>query len=266
MSTLLSAIRSLIFVIVLVVTVIPWGTGVCILSIFRRGDPIYWACANWLKIAIWSARIICGVRWRVQGMENLPPAEERRKGVVLLSKHQSTWETFAYPTLFSHPLAYVFKRELLYVPFFGWAMGRIDMIHIDRSRRTEAWNKVLAQGKRLGAQGNWIIMFPEGTRIARGLVGDYKTGGTRLAIEAGLPVVPIAATSARCWPRKSFLLRPGIVDISIGRQISPEGRSPAEMMQEVKAWIEAEMHRLDPEAYSDPPPAGLSGSTAANPH
>lgn len=266
MSTLLSAIRSLIFVIVLVVTVIPWGTGVCILSIFRRGDPIYWACANWLKIAIWSARIICGVRWRVQGMENLPPAEERRSGVVLLSKHQSTWETFAYPTLFSHPLAYVFKRELLYVPFFGWAMGRIDMIHIDRSRRTEAWNKVLAQGKRLGAQGNWIIMFPEGTRIARGLVGDYKTGGTRLAIEAGLPVVPIAATSARCWPRKSFLLRPGVVDISIGKQISPVGRTPAEMMHEVKDWIESEMRRLDPEAYSDPPPAGVAGKAAANPH
>ncbi len=249
MSMLLSAIRSLIFVIVLVVTVIPWGTGVVILSIFRRGDPIYWACANWLKIAIWSARFICGVRWRVQGMENLPTAADRRAGVILLSKHQSTWETFAYPTLMSHPLAYVFKRELLRVPFFGWAMSRCDMIHIDRGRRTEAWNKVLQQGRRIAAQGNWIIMFPEGTRIARGQAGEYKTGGTRLAIEAGVPVVPIAATSARCWPRKSFLLRPGVVDISIGKPISPVGREPAEMMAEVKTWIEAEMRRLDPEAY-----------------
>ena len=158
----------------------------------------------------------------------------------------------------------MFKKELLYVPFFGWAMGRIDMIHIDRSRRTEAWNKVLIQGKRLGAQGNWIIMFPEGTRIARGQAGEYKTGGTRLAIEAGLPVVPIAATAARCWPRKSFLLRPGVVDISIGKQISPVGREPAELMREVKDWIESEMHRLDPEAYVNPPPAGVAG--AANQH
>ncbi|WP_225132353.1 lysophospholipid acyltransferase family protein, partial [Bradyrhizobium sp. NBAIM20] len=140
------------------------------------------------------------MRWRIQGMDNLPTAADRRAGVILLSKHQSTWETFAYPALLSHPLAYVFKRELLYVPFFGWAMARMDMIHIDRGRRAEAWTKVLTQGKRLGAQGNWVIMFPEGTRIPRGQVGEYKTGGTRLAIETGLPVVPIAATAARCWP------------------------------------------------------------------
>jgi 1-acyl-sn-glycerol-3-phosphate acyltransferase len=244
MSTLLSAIRSLIFVLTLVVTVIPWALGVLVLSIFRRGDPVYWACAGWLKVAIWSARLICGIRWRIQGMENLPPASDRRAGVVLLSKHQSTWETFAYPALLSHPLAYVFKRELLYVPFFGWAMARMDMIHIDRGRRTEAWNKVLKQGKRLGGQGK------------------YKTGGTRLAIEAGLPVVPIAATAARCWPRKSFLLKPGIVDISIGRQIRPEGREPAELMREVKDWIESEMRRLDPEAYAPPPAAGVAGTAA----
>jgi 1-acyl-sn-glycerol-3-phosphate acyltransferase len=254
MSTVLSAIRSLIFLLVLVVTVIPWAIGVLILSIFRRGDPIYWACANWLKIAIWSARWICGVKWRIHGMENLPTASDRRAGVVLLSKHQSTWETFAYPALLSHPLAYVFKRELLFVPFFGWAMARMDMIHIDRGRRTEAWNKVLTQGKRLGGQGNWVIMFPEGTRIPRGQAGEYKSGGTRLAIEAGLPVVPIAATAARCWPRKSFLLRPGVVDISIGKQMRPEGREPVEMMREVKDWIESEMRRLDPEAYADAPP------------
>ena len=265
MSTLLSAIRSLIFVLVLVVTVIPWALGVLLLSIFRRGDPVYWACANWLKVAIWSARWICGIRWRIHGMENLPPASDRRAGVVLLSKHQSTWETFAYPALLSHPLAYVFKRELLYVPFFGWAMARMDMIHIDRGRRTEAWNKVLNQGKRLGAQGNWVIMFPEGTRIARGQVGDYKTGGTRLAIEAGLPVVPIAATAARCWPRKSFLLKPGVVDISIGRQIPSTGRQPGELMTEVKDWIESEMRRLDPQAYANPPPAGVAGDATAAP-
>jgi 1-acyl-sn-glycerol-3-phosphate acyltransferase len=268
MSTVLSAIRSLIFVIVLAVSVVPWALGVLVLSIFVRGDPVYWACAGWLKVATWSARLICGIRWRIHGMDNLPPASDRKAGVVLLSKHQSTWETFAYPALLSHPLAYVFKRELLYVPFFGWAMARMDMIHIDRGRRTEAWNKVLTQGKRLGAQGNWVIMFPEGTRIPRGQVGDYKTGGTRLAIEAGLPVVPIAVTAARCWPRKSFLLRPGVVDISIGRQISPVGREPAELMREVQAWIESEMRRLDPEAYTGlpaaeaaPTPQGQAGHT-----
>jgi 1-acyl-sn-glycerol-3-phosphate acyltransferase len=153
------------------------------------------------------------------------------------------------PTLMPHPLAYVFKKELLHVPFFGWAMGRLDMIHIDRSQGSKAFGKVVSQGKELLARGVWIIMFPEGTRIARGQQGTYKTGGTRLAIETGAPVIPIAVTSAKCWPRKAFIKTPGVVDVSIGKPITSQGREPAELMREVEAWIEAEMRRLDPEAY-----------------
>ena len=245
----LAALRSLLFVLWLTVTVIPWALVVLLASIFVRGERIYWMCANWLKVAIWGARVICGVQARVQGMEHLP-AGGNRESVILLSKHQSTWETFAYPTLMSHPLAYVFKRELLYVPFFGWAMSRMDMIHIDRSRRAEAWNRVADRGRELAAQGVWVIMFPEGTRTPRGGQGAYKSGGTRLAVTTGQPVVPIAVTSARCWPRKSFLLRPGIIDISIGRPIPSKGREPDELMREVEHWIESEMRRLDPEAYA----------------
>jgi len=148
-----------------------------------------------------------------------------------------------------HPLAYVFKRELLMIPFFGWAMGRLDMVHIDRSKRAEAWNRVAEQGQKFMSQGNWVIMFPEGTRIPRGSQGTYKTGGTRLAVSTGASVLPIAVTSARCWPRKSFMVRPGCIDISIGKPISSLGREPDELMREVETWIEAEMRRLDPEAY-----------------
>jgi 1-acyl-sn-glycerol-3-phosphate acyltransferase len=157
------------------------------------------------------------------------------------------------------PLCYVFKRELLLIPFFGWAMGRLDMIHIDRSRRTEAWNKVAEQGRRFMADGHWVIMFPEGTRTSRGSQGAYKAGATRLAVTTGVPVVPIAVTSARCWPRKSFVLRPGVVDISIGRPIPALGREPDELMREVESWIESEMRRLDPEAYRP------TGAPAAQP-
>ena len=249
MSLLLSALRSALFLCWMALTVVPVAIAAMLISVFARGNPVYWTCIFWLRLSIWGARLICGVHWRIQGMENLPSQADSRSAVILLSKHQSTWETFAYPTLMSHPLAYVFKRELLYIPFFGWAMSRLDMIHIDRSKRSQAWTKVAAQGKRLAARGIWVIMFPEGTRIARGQKGEYKTGGTRLAIETGVPVVPIAATSARCWPRKSFLLRPGVVDISIGKPIPPQGREPAELMREVEGWIEAEMRRLDPEAY-----------------
>jgi 1-acyl-sn-glycerol-3-phosphate acyltransferase len=244
------ALRSLLFVLWMAATVVPWAILCLLLSIFLRGERLYWPTMQWLRMAIWGARVICGIRARVQGLEHLPTAAEHRRAVVLASKHQSTWETFFYPTLMPHPLAYVFKRELLYVPFFGWAMGRLDMIHIDRSKRTEAWGKVAEQGKRLAAEGIWVIMFPEGTRSERGSQGVYKTGASRLAIATGVPIVPIAATSARCWPRKSFLLRPGVVDVSIGRPIDSTGREPDELMREVEAWIEAEMRRLDPEAYA----------------
>ena len=104
-------------------------------------------------------------------------------------------------------------------------------------------------------EGVWVIMFPEGTRTARGGQGTYKNGAARLAISAGVPIVPIAVTSARCWPRRSFLLRPGVVDVSIGRPIPSQGRQPDELMREVEAWIEAEMRRLDPEAYREAPAA-----------
>jgi 1-acyl-sn-glycerol-3-phosphate acyltransferase len=146
-------------------------------------------------------------------------------------------------------LAYVFKKELLRVPFFGWAMSRLDMIHIDRSQRAQAFNKVVLQGRELLARGIWVIMFPEGTRIARGEQGQYKSGGTRLAIETGAPVIPIAVTSAKCWPRKAFIKTAGWVDVSIGAPIPSEGREPEEMMAQVQAWIESEMRRLDPDAY-----------------
>jgi 1-acyl-sn-glycerol-3-phosphate acyltransferase len=157
------------------------------------------------------------------------------------------------PVIMPHPLAYVFKKELLSIPFFGWAMGRLDMIHIDRSQRARAFAKVVQQGRRLMQEGVWVIMFPEGTRIARGQKGEYKTGGTRLAIAAGVPVIPIAVTSGRCWPAKAFVKRPGVVDISIGQPIASTGRDADSLMAEVEAWIEAEMHRLDPEAYGLPP-------------
>jgi 1-acyl-sn-glycerol-3-phosphate acyltransferase len=149
-----------------------------------------------------------------------------------------------------HPLAYVFKKELLYVPFFGWAMSRMDMIHIDRSKRNQAFNRVVEQGQRLLDQGTWVIMFPEGTRIDRGQQGQYKTGGTRLAVATGAPVIPVAVTSAKCWPRKALIKRPGTVEFSIGKPIPSVGREPEELMREVEAWIEAEMRRLDPTAYA----------------
>ena len=240
-------VRSVVHMLWMLVTVIPWGIIMVTTSLFVRGTSLWWMAVRWLRWAIGGARLLLGIRVRVCGMEHLP--DGATSPAILLVKHQSTLETFLLPTLMPHPLAYVFKKELLYVPFFGWAMGRLDMIHIDRGQSARAFHKVVAQGKLLLAQGTWIIMFPEGTRIPRGHKGVYKSGGTRLAIETGAPVIPIAVTSAKCWPRKAFVKRPGVVDVSIGRPIPSQGRKPDELMREVEAWIEAEMHRLDPEAY-----------------
>ncbi|WP_038211273.1 lysophospholipid acyltransferase family protein [Xenophilus azovorans] len=240
-------LRSLLHLLWMLVTVLPWATVLVLASIFVRGAPLYWFAVGWLRVALWGGRWMLGIRHRVQGMEHLP--QDRHAGCILLVKHQSTYETFLLPTLMPHPLAYVFKRELLHIPFFGWALGRLDMVHIDRSQRAQAFHKVVAQGKRLLAQGVWVIMFPEGTRTQRGRQGQYKTGGARLAIETGVPVIPIAVTSAKCWPRKAFVKRPGVVDVSIGPAISSQGRRADELMAEVEQWIEAEMRRLDPEAY-----------------
>ncbi|MEF7614903.1 lysophospholipid acyltransferase family protein [Aquincola sp. MAHUQ-54] len=247
---MLSVLRSALFFLWMTLTVVPIAIVALLASIFIRGDRLYWICASFLRLSVFGARVLCGVRYRVQGMEHLPSAD-RLAPLILCPKHQSTWETFAFPALMAHPLAYVFKRELLYIPFFGWAMARLDMIHIDRSRRTQAWARVVEQGRALLARGVWVIMFPEGTRVARGERGEYKNGATRLAVTAGVPVVPIAVTSARCWPRKSFVLRPGLIEVSIGRPIPSVGRRPDELMREVETWIEAEMRRLDPQAYPD---------------
>ena len=243
----MSLIRSVLHMLWMVVTVIPYTFGV-LLAKWTSGSSgkAYRVARAWLKLSVDSARVLMGIQYRVQGMDNLPTDGQ---GVVLLVKHQSTYETFLMPSIMPRPLAYVFKKELLKVPFFGWSIGALDMIHINRAQGSRAFHKVVEQGKRLLDQGIWVIMFPEGTRVNRGEVGDYKTGATRLAIMTGASVVPVAVTSAKCWPRKAFIKKPGMVDVSIGKPISSVGRKHDELMAEVQAWIESEMQRLDPEAY-----------------
>ena len=243
----MNVLRSVLHLLFMTITVIPWGLAVVLAAQFLNSRQVYWMCVGWLRLAVRGGEVLLGIRNQIIGYENLP--QGNLEPAVLLVKHQSTWETFCMPTLMPHPLAYVFKKELLYVPFFGWAMSRMDMIHIDRSKRAQAFNKVVQQGQRLLDQGTWVIMFPEGTRTERGQKGSYKSGGTRLAVATGAPVIPVAVTSAKCWPRKAWIKRPGTVEFSIGKPIPSQGRDPDELMREVEAWIEAEMRRLDPTAY-----------------
>ena len=247
----MSAIRSFIHLLWMLVTVIPVAFWMLAAAPFASASYLL-SCANFfLACAMGGLRVICDVNWKVMGTENLPGLDSTGQPVpaILLVKHQSTLETFLMPLIMPRPLAFVFKKEILNIPFFGWGIGRLEMIHIDRKAGKQAFVKVVEQGRGLLAKGIWIIMFPEGTRIPRGKVGQYKSGGTRLAVETGACVVPIAVTSAKCWPRKGLIKTPGTIEVSIGKPISSINRQPDELMREVQEWIEGEMRRLDPEAY-----------------
>jgi 1-acyl-sn-glycerol-3-phosphate acyltransferase len=243
----MSLIRSILHMAWIVITVIPWGLALMLISLVAPRTTVWWTAVNWFRVVMWGSRVILGVQMRVTGLEHLP--DGATCPAVLLSKHQSALETLWLPTLMPHPLAFVFKRELLKIPFFGWSMARLDMIHIDRESRAAAMKHVIDQGRRLLAQGTWVLMFPEGTRIPRGEKGTYQTAGTRLAVETGAPVIPIAVSTARCWPRSGFIKYPGVVTVSIGPAIPSVGRDPKALMREAQEWIEAEMRRIDPEAY-----------------
>jgi len=203
---MMTLIRSTLHMAFMFVTVIPYTLLILLARLLgAKGNVRYAFAQKWLTLSIDAARVLMGIRYQVQGQENLPVGET--SPAILLVKHQSTYETFLMPAIMPHPLAYVFKKELLYVPFFGWSIGSLDMIHIDRSQRAKAFAKVVEQGQALLDRGVWVIMFPEGTRIPRGESGSYKTGGTRLAIATGAPVIPIAVTSAKCWPRSVDRIR-----------------------------------------------------------
>jgi 1-acyl-sn-glycerol-3-phosphate acyltransferase len=237
------ALRSVLFLLFQAVTVVPYGI-LCLLMAPLPLHVRYRVTTGWPRIVLWAARVICGIRWQVKGWENLPNGP-----AVLLSKHQSTWETFFYISYMPKELCFVFKRELLWVPFFGWGIGLLKMIHIDRSQGRDAFESVVQQGQRKLDEGRWIIMFPEGTRIPRGRRGKYKSGGSRLAIRTAAPVIPLAVNSAACWPKRPWIKRPGLITVSIGPPIASDGLSPDQLSTEVEHWIEAEMRRIDPDAY-----------------
>jgi 1-acyl-sn-glycerol-3-phosphate acyltransferase len=239
-------LRSLLLFIYFIVFTVPYATACFIAFPFMHADRRYWMAVGWCRTTLTVARYLTGIRHRIEGLENLPDGP-----AVLLSKHQSAWETLAFPALMPRPLCYVFKRELLYVPFFGWALGMLKMVNINRKEGKNAFVSVIRQGKLRMSEGAWVIMFPEGTRIPVGKQGKYKTGGARFAIETGAPVVPIAHNAGHVWPRNSFIKYPGIVTVSIGKPIETTGLTPDEVNTRVETWIETEMRRIDPAAYSD---------------
>lgn len=198
----------------------------------------YRITSGWAHIMLFLLRLICGIRYRVIGVEHIPAAPS-----IILSKHQSAWETLAFQQIFPAQV-WVLKKELLRVPFFGWGLALTSPIAIDRSSRKAALKQIVEQGKDRLKQGFWIVIFPEGTRIAPGKKGKYGIGGAWLATHTGVPVVPVAHNAGEFWGRNSFLKLPGTITVSIGEPIDPAGMEPGDLNTRIESWIEAEMIRI----------------------
>jgi len=233
----MAGVRALVFLLFQTI-VTPIYAAVMLMMFWLPRVPMYRIAASWCRANLWGARWICGIRHRVVGTANIPSTPH-----IVLSKHSSTWETLAL-TLFFPPLAYVAKKELLSIPFFGWGFALASPITIDRNAGTDAMHQIAAQGRERFRQGFWIVIYPEGTRIRAGTRSKYKTGGARLAIELGVPILPVAHNAGYLWPKGVFGKQPGTVTISFGLPIAPEGKDAQTLTREVETWIEAEVARL----------------------
>lgn len=197
----------------------------------------------WAKLIVAWLRLTCGLAHRVVGLENLPATP-----CVIFSKHQSAWETIAFQEIFP-PQAWVLKRELLWVPFFGWGLAATRPIAIDRKAGVRALDNVVRQGIDRLAGGRYVVVFPEGTRMPPGKRGRYNPGGAMLARKAGVPVVPVAHNSGSYWSRRGFLKRPGLIEVRVGPPIDVEDKRPKQINAEAEEWIESRMVELEPELH-----------------
>ncbi len=194
--------------------------------------------SQWARFNIWTLEKICGLSYQILGKENIP-----HESSIIMAKHQSTWETLITQLIFP-PQTWVLKKSLLNIPFFGWGLRMLEPVAIDRSAKRQAIEQILEQGKDRLEKGRWIIIFPEGTRIAPGEKGKYKMGGARLAAFSGHQVVPIAHNAGEFWPRHGFTKKAGTITVSILPPIDPAGLTAEEINSMVENTIETEMRNI----------------------
>jgi 1-acyl-sn-glycerol-3-phosphate acyltransferase len=235
----MTALRSCLFALALIV-VTPLYAVVILLAAWLPRRARYRVITGWAHIVVRLARAICGIRYRVEGLEHLP-----REPSVILAKHQSAWETIAFQTIFP-PQVYVLKRELLWIPFFGWGLALMSPIAIHRGKGHAALREIARKGKERLKQGFWVVVFPEGTRVAPGERRKYQLGGAWLAAASAAPVVPVAHNAGACWPRNAFVKRPGTITVRIGPAIDSAGLDPQEINARAERWIEAHQLELCP--------------------
>lgn len=190
--------------------------------------------SGWARSMIWWLRVTCNVRHEISGMENIPDMP-----CIILAKHQSTWETFAFQAIFPTQV-YVLKRELLWIPIFGWGLAMTSPIAINRASGREALKQLVRKGQARLAQGLWVVIFPEGTRMRPHQQGKYHIGGAWLACQTKTPVLPVAHNAGHCWP-KGFIKQAGVIKLHIGPAIATADLKADALNLKVEQWIEAQM-------------------------
>ncbi len=235
MKTVWYALRSLAFYAGYALTMVVQSTLSYAIRPFVSRKFLQRFTVSACRISVWWARVSCGIRYELIGEENIPATP-----CVVLSKHQSAWETLFLQARFA-PASTVAKRELLRIPFFGWGMALMEPIAIDRSQRAGALKDVIRQGILRLQAGNHVIIFPEGTRMLPGEQGEYSAGGAMLAVKAGVSVLPVALNSGDCWPRSTLIKRPGLIRVVFGRPIAAHGLSAKVLNEQVRHWIEDTM-------------------------
>ena len=194
--------------------------------------------SRWSIFNLWWLGVVCGLGHEVEGLENIP-----QQPSIIMCKHQSAWETLALQLIFP-PQVWILKRELLWIPIYGWALAAMQPIAIDRSSVIRSMRTIVDEGRKRLQQGLWVVIFPEGTRTAPGTRGKYQPGGGMLAEKAGCPVVPVAHNSGYFWPRNSLKKWPGKIKMIIGPPIDSSGKSAEDIMSQVEDWIESTVDRL----------------------
>jgi 1-acyl-sn-glycerol-3-phosphate acyltransferase len=230
-------LRSTLFLLGQIITA-PIFTLIALLSMPLHPVTRNVLISGWARSMIWWLRITCNIRHEIKGLENIPTTPS-----IILAKHQSAWETLAFQAIFPTQV-YVLKRELLWIPIFGWGLAMSSPIAIDRSAGREALKKLVAQGKARLEKGLWVVIFPEGTRKAPGERGKYHIGGAWLATHTETQVVPVAHNAGKFWAKNSFIKKPGVIQIHIGKAIQTVNIKTDALNSQVEHWIESEMATL----------------------
>ncbi|MBE8190001.1 MAG: 1-acyl-sn-glycerol-3-phosphate acyltransferase [Candidatus Thioglobus sp.] len=230
-------LRSLLFLLgseIVLIFVVSFAILVFFLPLRFR----YKVLSNWAKFNIWWLKITCKIELKVLGRENIP-----QQSCVIISNHQSTWETFALQKIFPHQ-TWVLKKELLWIPIFGWGLWLLKPIIIDRGEKLKALKKVISQGVERLKNGIFVIIFPEGTRQPYGKLGNYQKGGIAIAKKAKTPLLPVFHNSGKLWAKGSFIKFPGLITVIIGKPISAEEKSAAELVKEIRNWTKLQAKNL----------------------